>query len=235
YQEVSGAYGDGFSFAALPGGQVVVAYGTPWCTSNWSHFRAAVIAPANGTAGQRVLFQMDADYFRDENIRLKKRPDGFELRAPVLSHDPGVLFRPGIFRYRVHGETVQRVQPAATNGRGFVDEWLGLDDVLARAWSDPAAADTALRARQRLQTRFGLTDGSFFVGYGPVRACAGGTNRYQVEMEIAKFSYSGESDPPPENWYASIRQEQNGFTMLGLSATPDAACRGSDLSVKLNK
>ena len=234
YQEVSGAYGDGFSFAALPGGQVVVAYGTPWCTSNWSHFRAAVIAPANGTAGQRVLFQMDADYFRDENIRLKKRPDGFELRAPVLSHDPGVLFRPGIFRYRVHGETVQRVQPAAANGRGFVDEWLGLDDVLARAWSDPAAADAVLQARQGLRKQDEATEALF--SYGPVRACAGGENRYQVEIELRDTTASKQwQDWPSYYWYALIRQEQNGFTMLGLSATPDAACKGPDLMAKPTK
>ena len=228
YQEVSGAYGDGFSFAALPGGQVALAYGTPWCTSNWSHFRAAVIAPANGAAGQRVLFQLDADYFREENVRLAKRPAGFELRATVASRDGGVHSRPGIFRYRVHGETVQRVQPAAANGRDFVDEWLGLDDALARAWSDPAAADAVLRARQNFRDQEKATEALF--SYGPVRACTGGKNRYQAEIEFDDTTASEQpEDWTPHYWYALIRQEKNGFTMLGLSRTPDAACKGPDL------
>jgi hypothetical protein len=225
YQEVSGAYGDGFSFAALPGGQVVVATGTPWCTSIWSRFRAAVIAPASGAVPQRVLFQTETSYLREEVLRLKKLPDGFEVRAPVASRDTDVFMRPGIFRFRVDGETVRRVQPAAANGRDFVDEWLGLADTLARAWSDSAAAAAALQARQNLMARFKAAEAN--ISYGPVRACAGGKDRYQVEIELA-----GAAAKPSQDWYALIRQEQNGFAMLRLGTAPDAACSGPDLMSK---
>ena len=227
YKDISGAYGDGFSFAALPGGQVVVAYGTPWCTSNWSGFHAAVIAPADGAAAQRVLFQSETYYFRGDGVgvRLKEIPGGFELRARVSSLDPAVLVRTGIYRYRVHGDTVQRVQPAAVHGRDFVDEWLNVDDALARAWSDPAAADALVQARQGLREQ---CDALF--RFGPLRACAGGKNRYQAEIELDDTSASEQPrDWTPHYWYALFRQERHGFTMLGLGKTPDAACTGPDL------
>ena len=233
YDMISGAYGDSFSFVALPGGQVVVAYGTPWCTSSWSVFHADVIMPANDAAAQRLLFHMETGYFRGDEvgIRLKKVADGFELRATVSSRDADVLTRPGIYRYRVDGDTVRRVQPAAANGRGFVDEWLGVDDILARDWSDSAdAAAASLPARQRLLTATKATDAYF--SYGPVRACATAQDRYQVEMRVEKYADAGKSVPPPQKWYALIRQEKNGFAMLGLSTTADAACNGPDLMVK---
>jgi len=127
---------------------------------------------------------------------------------------------------------VQRVQPAATNGRDFVDEWLGLDDALARAWSDPAAADAVLRARQGLRKQDKAIEALF--SYDPVRACAGGKNRYQVEIELDDTTAGKQpKDRTPHHWYyALIRQEQNGFTMLGLSTTPDAASKGPNLMAK---
>ena len=225
YDLISGAYGDGLSFVALPGGQVVVVHGTPWDMSSWSRFHAYVIAPANGTTAQRVLFHMQAGYFRDSDdwIQLKKVPGGFQLRTIVHAADAAVLTRPGIFRYRVDGETVQRVQPVAANGRDFVDEWLKQDDALARAWSAPAAADAVVQARRQLWTQYQANEEILF-RYGPVRACAGGLNRYQVEIE-----FYDDINKSPQIWYALIRQGKNGFTMLRLGATPDAACKGPDL------
>ncbi|WP_431820369.1 hypothetical protein [Burkholderia sp. F1] len=223
YKDVSGAYGRGFEFAALPGGQVVVVHGTPWCTSTWTHFVADVIVPANGAAPQRAVFRMGKDYWFDEdNFRLKTRPDGFELRAAVHSIDFDLLVRPGIYRYRLDGDTVHRVQPAAANGRDFVDEWLSVDDPLAREWSDPASAAAALKARQALNERRKAPDTSF--GYGAVRGCSTAKDRFQVEIAL-----TGKSGQPVAKRYGLIRQEANGFTMLGLQDTPEPTCRGANL------
>ncbi|OMG73378.1 hypothetical protein [Burkholderia ubonensis] len=223
YKDVSGAYGRGFEFAALPGGQVVVVHGTPWCTSTWTHFVADVIVPANGTAPQRAVFRMSKDYwYEEDNFRLKTRPDGFELRAAVHSIDFDLLVRPGIYRYRVDGDTVHRVQPAAANGRDFVDEWLSVDDTIAREWSDPESAAAALKARQALNEQRNAPGMSF--GYGAVRGCSTAKDRFQVEIAL-----TGKSGQAVAKRYGLIRQEANGFTMLGLHDAPEPTCRGANL------
>ncbi|WP_423758358.1 hypothetical protein [Burkholderia sp. NLJ2] len=223
YKDIGGAYGGGFWFSALPGGQVAVVHGTPWCSSRWSRFGADVLAPANGPTAQRTLFHTEHGYVIDDDaIRFKVRPDGFELRATVGSLDSEVMTRPGIFRYRVDGDTVQRVQPAALNGRDFVDEWLKVDDALAREWSEPAAAAAALKARQAYNAESKAPDTGF--AYGPVRGCSDSKDRFQVELDL-----TGKSGETVARRYALIRQERNGFTMLGLRNSAEQACRGANL------
>ncbi|WP_175748929.1 hypothetical protein [Burkholderia pyrrocinia] len=223
YKDIGGAYGGGFWFSALPGGQVAVVHGTPWCSSRWSRFGADVVAPANGSTAQRTLFHTEHGYVIDDDaIRFKMRPDGFELRTTVGSLDSEVMTRPGIFRYRVDGDTVQRVQPAALNGRDFVDEWLKVDDALAREWSEPAAAAAALKARQAFNAESKAPDTGF--AYGPVRGCSDSKERFQVELDL-----TGKSGETVARRYALIRQERNGFTMLGLRNSAEPACRGANL------
>jgi len=223
YKDIGGAYGGGFWFGALPGGQVAVVHGTPWCSSRWSRFGADVVAPANGAAAQRTLFHTDHGYVLDDNaIRFKVRPDGFEMRTTVGSRDSDVMTRPGIFRYRVDGDTVQRVQPVAVNGRDFVDEWLDADDAFAREWSEPAAAAAALKARQAFKTESKAPDIGFT--YGPVRGCSDSKDRFQVELDL-----TGKEGETVARRYALIRQERNGFTMLGLRKAAEPACHGANL------
>ncbi|RQS59537.1 hypothetical protein [Burkholderia sp. Bp8986] len=223
YKDIGGAYGGGFWFGALPGGQVAIVHGTPWCSSRWSRFGADVVAPANGTAAQRTLFHTDHGYVLDDDaLRFKVRPDGLEMRTTVGSRDSDVMTRPGIFRYRVDGDTVQRVQPVALNGRDFVDEWLNVDDALAREWSEPAAAAVALKARQAFNAESKAPDVGF--EYGPVRGCSDGKDRFQVELDL-----TGKDGNTVARRYALIRQESNGFTMLGLRNAAAPACHGANL------
>jgi len=223
YKDIGGAYGGGFWFGVLPGGQVAIVHGTPWCSSRWSRFGADVVAPANGTAAQRTLFHTDHGYVLDDDaLRFKVRPDGFEMRTTVGSRDSDVMTRPGIFRYRVDGNTVQRVQPIAVNGRDFVDEWLNVDDALAREWSEPAAAAAALKARQAFNAESKAPDVGF--AYGPVRGCSDGKDRFQVELDL-----TGKDGNTVARRYALIRQERNGFTMLGLRNAAEPACHGANL------
>ncbi|ACB65040.1 conserved hypothetical protein [Burkholderia ambifaria MC40-6] len=223
YKDIGGAYGGGFWFGALPGGQVAIVHGTPWCSSRWSRFGADVVAQANGTAAQHTLFHTAHGYVLDDDaIRFKVRPDGFELRMTVGSRDSDVMTRSGIFRYRVDGDTVQRVQPVAINGHDFVDEWLGVDDTLARAWSEPATAGAALQARQAFIAESKAPDTGF--AYGPVRGCADSKDLFQVELDL-----TGKDGYTVARRYAQIRQERNGFTMLGLRKAAEPACHGANL------
>lgn len=227
YPDISGAYGDLFMVSRLASGDLALMHGTPWCTSRWSHLALEVIRPATGDQAQRTLLHSEHDYVRDEQeVQLKARPDGFEWRAEVGSLDADLLTRPGIFRYRQDGETFQRIQPAASNGRGFVDEWLRVDAGLARAWADAVGADATLAARDELislDKRTGVT-----LAYTAVRGCKTDPARFQVDIELDSPQPLAEGNQR----YVSIRQESNGFTVLGLSRTADPACNGPDLMAK---
>ncbi|MBD9514561.1 hypothetical protein [Pseudomonas sp. PDM22] len=227
YKDISGAYGDLYLYERLSSGDIALMHGTPWCTSRWSHLAVEVIRPATADQAQRTLLHNEHDYVRDEHeVKLKARPDGFEWRAEVGSLDGDLLTRPGIFRFRQDGEAFQRIQPAASNGRGFVDEWLRVDATLARAWTDPAGADTALTAREELielNKRTGVT-----LAYTAVRGCKKDPARFQVDIELDSPQPLAEGNQR----YVSIRQESNGFALLGLSRTADPDCNGRDLMAR---
>ncbi|MDH1052025.1 hypothetical protein [Pseudomonas sp. GD03903] len=227
YKDISGAYGDLFMSTRLASGDLALMHGTPWCTSRWSHLAVEVIRPATGSQAQRTLLHTEHDYVRDEQeVQLKARPDGFEWRAEVGSLDGDLLTRPGIFRYRQSDESFQRIQPAASNGRGFVDEWLRVDADLARAWAEPASADATLAAREELlglNKRTGVT-----LAYTAVRGCRQDPARFQVDIELDSPQPLAEGNQR----HVGIRQESNGFTLLGLSKSADPTCNGPDLMAK---
>ncbi len=230
YDSISGAFGDTFQYAVLPGGQIAVAHGGPWCSSRWHNFGLDVLAPADDKQAQRSLFHLDHAYAEDLDVTgggltLKARPDGFELRTSISPLDAELITRKAVYRYRVKGDTVERIQPAAINGRDFVDAWLTVDDASARNWSDPHAADALLAARQSLMAS--IKDHSKLLNYGPVRACASGKDRYQVEIGL-QTKKPGEADTQ----YGVVRQERNGFTMLSLGEKPDPGCKGADLMAR---
>ena len=160
---ISSAYGDGFRYAALPGGGLMILHGTPWCSSHWSGFGVDVVAPANDATPQRKLHHAADGYaIDDDSIRPKVRLDG---------------------------DTVHRVQPAAVNSRDFVDEWLIVDDMLAREWIDPASVDATMKARKTLNARRNAIGVS--IADRPVRACSVEKDRYQVEIELTAQSAAG--------------------------------------------
>ena len=75
---------------------------------------------------------------------MRSSGDTFELRVNRSSMDVDEAERPVIFRYRVTGDQVVRVQPIAANARGFVEEWLEMPWVEAQAQTAPEASE-ALR------------------------------------------------------------------------------------------
>lgn len=227
YGEISGANGDFFRHLRLPGGQLVIAHGTPWCTSRWSRLSIDVVQPRQGDQPQRVLDHVEHGYVRDEvETRLKAVADGFELRTEVGMLDVDILTRPGILRYRLEGDALHRVQPAAKSGRDFVDEWLQVGADTAREWSEPDSASESLLARERLLALEARRDVT--LNYGAVRGCGPAPQRFQVEVELT-------SEQPlegGEHRYLAIRQEPGGFTLLSVSDAADPACQGPDLMAR---
>ncbi|CAN7189268.1 hypothetical protein LJR232_000455 [Aquipseudomonas alcaligenes] len=227
YTEISGANGDFFRHLRLPGGQLVIAHGTPWCTSRWSRLSIDIVQPRQGDTPQRVLDHVEHGYVRDEvETRLKPSPGGFELRTEVGMLDVDLLTRPGILRYRLDGEALHRVQPAAKSGRDFVDEWLQVGADTAREWSEPDNASESLLAREHLLALEARRDVT--LNYGAVRGCQAEPERFQVELELT-------SEQPLEGGahrYLAIRQEPGGFTLLSVSDAADPACQGPDLMAR---
>ena len=129
---ISDAFGDFFVSAALPDSsalentnskwRLVVAHGTPWCTSRFSNFKIDLLSPGPDPASPQVLWHTEREYSRDEfEPRIKSSANTFELRlnADCMSFDPANCFeRRVIYRYSVDGnDHVHRVGPLANNAR----------------------------------------------------------------------------------------------------------------------
>jgi hypothetical protein len=227
YAEISGAFGDFFTWAIVPAGgspdwRMVVAHGHPWCTSRWSGFDLDVLKPGSESGLSRSLFHLGDGYVRgDIEPKLSARRDGFDLRLQVGTGETDRMTRLGIFRYRLTGDSAERVQPIAMNGRDFVNAWLQLP------WSDAArfaapANLPALKERQdavsgHIKSKTAESGDDF--AFGPVRACSDDPHHFQVQ--------NGGDDAPAT--YYQIQSGDNGFTMLAASTKPDPQCRGADL------
>jgi hypothetical protein len=222
YDEVSGAFGDFLMYAVLPGTneaswKIAVAHGTTWCTSRWSGFKLDLLAP--GSDAPRVVWHTEHGLVLETAPRMTARADGFDFRADVGTIETEQLVRKGIFRYRVEGDTVERVQPIAVDGRGFVDAWLQAPWSEAKQWS----LAEGLAGFEKVHEAFarGRKDSSVGYNYGPVRGCLM-QGRYEVEMDAT---------PGGPQFYA-IKQGQNGYTMVNFSTTQDERCNGPDLMKK---
>jgi hypothetical protein len=223
YDEVSGAFGDFFEYVLLPGSdaepwRLVVAHGTPWCTSRWSGYKIDLLEPIVGAP--HVAWHYEQGYVRLENEpRLSEKPGGFELRLDVGTIEGDQLVRKGVFRYAVDGDTVRRVQPIAVDGRGFVDEWLQSPWSEAKDWSLPEGLAGFEKAHKNFAA--GRKDGKITYSYGPVRSCS---MKGQFEVEI-------DADPGGTQFY-QIRETGNGYTMVNFGTTQDERCSGPDIMRK---
>ncbi len=228
YDTPGDAFGDFFTYAVLPSSgrtgawRMVVAHGRPWCTSCFSAFDIDLLQPIYDGTEQRTIWHYEEGYSRfDSDPSIQAKRDGFELRLPVVPIDFNFYTRPGVFRFRVEGDRVERVQPVATNGRGFVDAWLKIDWKDAKKWSDAAGLVDLKTVHEKFAARYTDTKDSTTFTYGPVLACSD-KQHFQVEID---------ADTGKATYY-QIRQEQYGFTMLSASATPDARCGGHNLMAK---
>jgi hypothetical protein len=242
YKEVSGAFGDFFETAVLPGTaqqglRIAVAHGHPWCTSRMSGFSLSVLAPnANGQA--RVIWQTNREYSRfDFEPRLLVRGDTFELRlhADEMEFDPDDAFeRLVVYRYRVSGDKVTRLEPVAAHARGFVEEWLTMPWEEAVVQSDPGQTGKLQTVHKQYEVSFKNTDDYTSWRSGPVQACTTG-DRFQTIMTTERNRrVPGKSDDevtPGPTYYFQLQQD-NGYRLLTITTTPDPSCTGPDLMKK---
>jgi len=182
-KSVSDAFGDFFLSTILPGPsalesgaskwRIVVAHGTPWCTSRFSNFKIDVLAPGSDPVSPKVLWHTERGYSRgDFDTRLKSSGSTFELRLNSSCMNADSYERHVIYRYSVdENQTVHRIEPIATNARGFVEEWLYSPWSESRDFSETSNA----AALKEVHDQFNLpSSDSQYVShsYGPVRACA---------------------------------------------------------------
>jgi hypothetical protein len=240
-KKVSDAFGDFFISATLstPEGEdsrtlVVVAHGTPWCTSRFSSFGIDVLSPASDPDLPKVIWHTERGYSRaDFSPRVKTSGDTFELRVNASSMDIDSSERCVIYRYRVdERQVVRRIEPIASNARGFVGEWL------SAPWSESQSFSTqeAGSALQLVHDQFEppvKSDAEFVTdSYGPVRACnTPGTFQVQVNSTLQKMvpgKPGGEPRPLPTHYF-HVREIKGGYLMVSAPTEPDPACRGANL------
>lgn len=245
YKDDSGAFGDFFLTTFLTGNtpndwRIVVAHGKPWCTSRFSGFGIDVLAPKPNDPHPQVLWHTERGYSRsDFTPTLKASGDAFELRvhADEMSFDTENAFeRTVIYRYRVSGNHVTRLQPIATSGRGFVEEWLSMPWPEAKDQTRPANADKVQPIHQLYESSYTKgTDSYIAWTSGPVQSCSA-PGRFQVTFtaqlnKTVPGRLGGEKDEPV-SYYFQIKQITNGYELESASETPDPSCLGPDLMAK---
>jgi hypothetical protein len=128
--------------------------------------------------------------------------DGFDLRLHVGTIEPYFMVKKGIFRYRVEGNSVERVQPIVINGRGFVDAWLQAPWTDAKKWTSAESIELAEKAH----AHFAKDHTNVSYEYGPVRSC---TMKDSYEVEIDR-------EPGGPTFYM-IKSGINSFTLTAVS------------------
>lgn len=221
--------------------RAVVAHGTPWCSSRFSAFGLAVLAPASNGAA-RVAWQTDRAFSRgDYDVRLKGSSNVFEFRvnADEMSFDMDDAFeRLVVYRYRVTGDAVTRLEPVAGNARGFVEEWLSMPWEEALAQSDDVRDATIKQVHDEFARDVRQTEEPTDWRSGAVQACSA-KDRFQVTMRVEKTHYApakaGERSTPvttlQRRYYFQLR-ESDGYHLLRVTAAPDPGCGGPDLMKK---
>jgi hypothetical protein len=226
YSEVSGAFGDFFQYAVIPGKdsspwRIAVAHGHPWCTSRWSGFDLDLLEPATNPASPRVVWHKSAGYVRESGPRMTAKEDGFELRLDVGTIESDAMVRKGIFRYRVVGNSVERLQPIAVNGRDFVDGWLQASWKEAKKWGVTERLPEFEKVHEDFARDRASKEWKIAYSYGPVRACTA-KGRYEVAID---------ADPGGQMFF-EIQQGRNSFTLVNFARASDKQCQGPDIMPK---
>jgi len=234
YDEINGAFGDFFKYVLIsqpaPRGWVIaVAHGMPWCTSRYSGFDLDLIQPETAGEQQKVLQHLKEGYVRFEiEPSMKRVPEGFQLRLQAAMLDSNFMTRIGIYRYKLEGDKLKRVQPVANNGRDFVDEWLQVPWSDAQRWSATSDLTELEQIHQQIQSeRSGDGENWPMIEYGAVRGCSDSPTHFQVEMTEDR---SMNKPPRPNSTvYFQIEEGKNSFTMLSASMAKDPRCKGVNI------
>jgi hypothetical protein len=231
----SDAFGDFFLVTVLPapgggtsGPRVVVAHGMPWCTSRFSGFDMDVLSPDSDPNSPRVLWHSERGYSRFSfTPTISSSDDTFELRLNASTWDPMGFERQVIYRYQIdEHQGVHRVQPIASNARGFVEEWLDAPWSEAQGFMAQGAAPGLQQVHHLFEPP--LKHGGEFTSYdyGPVRAC-GDPKTFQLQMNLTLERSNG-SQPLPTRYF-HVRETRDGYVMVSAPTDQDSTCTGPDL------
>ena len=234
------AFGDFFEYRVVQQQNsanwlVGVAHGHPMCSSNFGGFDLDFIQPARNDAPQKVLLHKEEIYWRDDPTEMNLTSDGFELRVSACSRDINIIRRTGIYRYRIDGDRIDRVQPIAMNGRDFVDEWLNSPWNESKNWNLPSELASLEATHKKIET---INDSARDqhpmpnFTYGPVRPCSDSASHFQVELDEGWWVEEKKDWRPDTPTFFQIQEGKNSFTMLSASDKPDPHCTGPDIMPK---
>ena len=236
----SEAFGDFFVSGVLSGPEggsdplVVVAHGRPWCMSRHSRFAIDVLAPTADPDRPTILWHTARRYNRwgPEFVKFRISADTFELRVnDWLTTGDNLFLHEVVYRYRLgqHGDVI-RIQPIATNARGFVEEWLSApwSESLGFSDSDAAAALQSVHDQLTSHSKNGIVSH----GHGPVRACTTPkTFQVRIDSDLDKATRGkpgGATERLPTRYF-HVRETGDGYLMLSAPTEPDPACKGGNL------
>jgi hypothetical protein len=243
--QVSDAYGDFFLSAVLPAAaapdgkgpawRMVVAHGTPWCTSRFSGFQIDLLVPGPDPDAPCRLWHIERSYSRlNFEPTLKSSGDTFELRLNRSCTDLEAYERRAIYRYRIDDHRhIERIGPIVVNARGFVEEWLSSPWSESRNLSVPESAPLLEKVHAEFDLPFKPDYSQFVIHtYGPVRACsAPGVFQVRIDSTLETFvpGKPGGDSKPLASRYFHGREGENGYVMVSAPTGPDPACKGADL------
>ena len=243
-KQISDAFGDFFVSGVLsPSGggtsalSIVVAHGTPWCTSRFSGFAIDVLSTGSTPDSPKVRWHMGRGYSRADFVpSLKCSGDTFELRINESSFDIESYERRVIYRYRLDGERgVRRIGPIAIHARGFVEEWLSAPWLESEGFSAQETASSLQIVHDQFDGQ-PESDREFVTHrYGPVRAC-NTTGIFQVEIRSTlEKNIPGKPGGEPQalpTRYFHVREGKDGYLMISAPTEADPDCKSADLMPK---
>lgn len=243
--QISDAFGDFFlttylddavvSSSTPPQWGVVVAHGTPWCQSRWSNFEMDILYPTSKPASPEVAWHANRSFSRgDFETKLKSSANTFELRTKTMCMDATAYECHVIYHFEVDAHhQPHRIQPIATNARGFVEEWLSSPWGESQNFIAPENSVALQKTHDQYNIPLKVTDKQFMdYSYGPVRACSN-KGTYQIEIDLSLNTFvSGKPGGDFESkgaWYFHVHELKNGYQLLSVTTTADSNCVGPDL------
>jgi hypothetical protein len=182
----------------------------PWCSSNWSEIRYAVLRPSSRAAAPRTIFSAKDSIFReDQDGKLRVGADNFDLRFPAESVDDAAFTRERVRHFSVVGDSVRRIAPFANRPRDFAEEWIVSPWADARQWTTPGTRLENLHARLA-RKKTGLE-------YLSIRKCGA---RTQIELQPY--------DSDTIRYFLLVLGDRD-FAMENVSNRADPRCTGKNL------
>lgn len=228
YKKISGAFGDFFDYVLLPPPvagkwELAAVHGMPWCTSRFSAFKVDLLQLMTHGSPQRLLFHYNGNYNRGVHApTINTSPHGFQLTIETPSLDLDQFTKTSIYRFRIQGDEVRRIQPIATTPVGFVDSWLQSKWIQAQQWSDPGQF-------ARLQNQHSALESTWKANYPELtyksaRSCSDTHDNYQVQLQVT--IYQKQRTDRIKQLYFLIHKTNHAFTMLAISPHANPGCNG---------